>query len=241
MAGGKFDRQTGNVSLRTTRWSLIRRAAAGGPALEEWLSACWYPLYAWARHHDWSPEDSADAVQDFLTKICESGHLGRIDPARGRFRAWLVRSFANHLSSEWKRRTRRSKRINLVPLEADREAAESHYLRDMASVTGSDRVYSKAWALTLMDEALHRLERHFAERGQEEWFQALLPSLEGPLPVGEFEALAARMNSTPAAIRQMVVRFRKRYRQHLLDVASERLGISSEAALTIELRELLGN
>lgn len=38
-----------HASLRTTRWSLVQRAANGaGQALDEWAGASWYPLYTWA-------------------------------------------------------------------------------------------------------------------------------------------------------------------------------------------------
>jgi len=42
-----------------------------------------------------------------------------------------------------------------------------------------------------------------------------------------------------AALRQAAVRFRQRYRRILMDLASERLGITDEARLEAELRELL--
>jgi hypothetical protein len=52
--------------------------------------------------------------------------------------------------------------------------------------------------------------------------------------------MAAPLGLSAAALRQSMVRFRQRYRRMLLDVAGERLGITCEARLAVELRELLG-
>lgn len=229
------------TSLRTTRWSLVQRAARGDMAdLDQWARACWYPLYTWARQKELSPEDAADAVQDFLGKICTRGGLDKLDRSRGRLRSWLLAGFSNHLS---KRRThalrlKRGGGIKHVPV--DREGLEKFYQTDMSAVSDADKAYSRAWALTLMDEALGRLEDHYKAGGREDLFETLLPALESPLPDSTFEETAVRLGLSAAALRQAAVRFRQRYRRLLLDVAGERLGITCEARLAEELRDLMG-
>ena len=91
------------------------------------------------------------------------------------------------------------------------------------------------------DEALSRLEAYFEASGRMEWFATLLPVLEGPLPDMTYREAASRLGMNEAACRQAALRFRQRYRSLLLEVASERLGITCEARLAEELRELLGN
>jgi methylphosphotriester-DNA--protein-cysteine methyltransferase len=91
-----------------------------------------------------------------------------------------------------------------------------------------------------MDEALARLADHFAASGREELFEALLPALEEAPEEATYQEIAERLGLSAAALRQAAVRFRQRYRRLLLDVAGERLGITCEAQLAEELRELLG-
>jgi RNA polymerase sigma-70 factor (ECF subfamily) len=227
--------------LGTTRWSLVRRAATGGAALDQWVAACWYPLYTWARRREWSPEDAADAVQDFLGKICTKGSLSQADPSRGRFRSWLLTAFGNHLSSRRSNGRRQKRGGGATHLSLDLDGVEVLYQTDMAGTTDPTQAYLRAWALSLMDEALARLSDHFAASGRGELFEALLPALENSPEETTYRETAAGLGLSAAALRQAAVRFRQRYRRLLLDVAGERLGITCEAQLAEELRELLGN
>lgn len=242
MQGDGQSPRDARISLRTTRWSLVRRAAGGGPAaLDEWLRACWYPLYVWARQKEMSPEDAADAVQDFLGKICSRGLLEQVDPARGRLRSWLLAAFSNHLSKLHIRASRLKRGGGARHGMVDRRCLENFYQNDMAANIGPEKAYSRAWALTLMDEALARLEAHYESSGGREIFEALLPALEAPLAGCTYRETATRLGISAAALRQASVRFRQRYRSFLLDIAGERLGIHCEAKLAEELREWLGN
>jgi RNA polymerase sigma-70 factor (ECF subfamily) len=228
--------------LRTTRWSLVQRAAQfGGADLEEWVRASWYPLYAWARQNDWSPEDAADAVQDFLGKICNKGLLSQVDPVRGRFRSWLIAGFSNHLSSRQRHVLRLKRGGGMKQVPVDRLTLESFYQNDMTNVNDAGRAFSRAWALTLMDEALTRLADHYQAGGRGDLFEVLLPALEAPLAETTYQESAAALGLSGSALRQAAVRFRQRYRRLLLDVAGERLGVTCEARLAEELRELLGH
>ncbi|HSP44241.1 MAG TPA: hypothetical protein VLO11_15305, partial [Luteolibacter sp.] len=226
--------------LATTRWSLVRRAAAGTAALDEWIGSCWYPLYTWARQQNWSPEDAADAVQEFLGKICNRNLLADADPARGRFRAWLLTGFSNHLSNAARKTSSIKRGGQHNQKHIDLQTLEQIYHHDMAAVVDPAQAYTRAWAITLMDEALLRLEAYFKSRDRSDLFHALLPALESPLPDSSYEESAARLGMTGPALRQAALRFRQRYRRLLLDVAGERLGITCHARLREELRELLG-
>jgi len=235
-------RKKRNSSLRTTRWSLVQRAANGSAAdIDEWARACWYPLYAWARHKELSTEDAADAVQEFLGKVCTRNLLEQVSPARGRFRSWLLAGFSNHLSSRREHSSRHKRGGGLTHVSVDRNCLETFYRTDMAAVNDSERAYSRAWALTLMDEALARLADHYEAGGRGQLFEVLLPVLEAPFEQSTYRETSVRLGLNEATLRQAAVRFRQRYRRFLLDVAGERLGITCEARLAEELREWLGN
>jgi RNA polymerase sigma-70 factor (ECF subfamily) len=227
--------------LRTTRWSLVQRAARGNSAdIDEWAGTCWYPLYAWARKKELSTEDAADAVQEFLGKICTRNLLEQVNPARGRFRSWLLAGFSNHLSSRRSHALRRKRGGGFIHLSIDHDSLEKFYQTDMAAVNDAERAFSRAWALTLMDEALARLADHYEGGGRRELFEALLPALESPMAETTYQEVAGRLGMSGPALRQAALRFRQRYRRFLLDVAGERLGITCEARLAQELREWLG-
>ena len=227
--------------LATTRWSLVRRAATSGVALEEWVCSCWYPLYAWARQRKHPPEDAADAVQEFLGKICSRNLLSTVEPSRGKFRAWLLTGFPNHLSHGLRKATCQKRGSGAFHHHFDIQNLEQIYHHDMGEICDPAQAYTRAWAITLMDEALIRLEAYFKSRDQHNLFEVLLPALESPLSDTSYDEAAARLGMTGPALRQAALRFRQRYRKLLLDVAAERLGIHNEARLREELRELLGS
>ena len=88
----------------TTRWSIVTAAATDTPqreaALEALCATYWYPLYAFARRRGLEAADAEDAVQGFFADLLSRGDIGRADPTRGRFRAFLSGSFRHFLANE---------------------------------------------------------------------------------------------------------------------------------------------
>lgn len=239
-SGRLNDLRAANAVFTPTRWSLVKRASICGEALDSWIGLYWYPLYSWARHRGWQPEDAADAVQEFLGKIHRFRLLEQADPSRGRLRAWLLRSFSNHLNDTHRRERSLKRGGGVTHVTIDWQSAEAAYSADHSQVTDSDTVYARAWAMTVLEEALENLSSHYLETGRRDLFHALLPMLEVGSSQPSVSEMTAGLGMTPAAIRQAAVRFRQRYRQCLLDVAAKRLGITCEARLHQELRDLLG-
>jgi RNA polymerase sigma-70 factor (ECF subfamily) len=197
-------------------------------------------LYAWARHRGWLPEDAADEVQVFVEKVSRLQLLGRADPARGRLRSWLLKSFSNHLADTHRRNLRAKRGGGVTHVRIDWQTAELTYQDGHRQMVDSDRVFAHAWALTVIEEALELLAAHYRKTNREDLFHALLPSLEAPFPEKDYAEAAAYLGMTRPAMRQAAVRFRQRYRRCLLDVAATRLNITCEARLHEELRDLLG-
>ena len=61
--------------------------------------AYWAPLYGYLRRQGIRPADAEDLTQGFLSELIEGNFLNRPDPARGRFRAYLIgalRQYVGH-------------------------------------------------------------------------------------------------------------------------------------------------
>ena len=105
-----MDQEHGSMSgdpaqFRTTRWSVILVAAesqmpGSQEALTELCRDYWYPLYAFARRRGHAPYDAQDLTQGFFLALLKRRALKRADPARGKFRSFLLGSFKNFLSDE---------------------------------------------------------------------------------------------------------------------------------------------
>ncbi len=88
-----------------TRWSIIAAARDGGTpearqALAQLCEGYWYPLYAYIRRRGHSPEQAQDLTQEFFACLLERDWLGAADPAKGRFRAFLLACCKNFLANE---------------------------------------------------------------------------------------------------------------------------------------------
>ena len=98
----------GNRRFATTRWSVVLAAGANPSehadrALAELCTDYWYPLYTYVRRRGYGAEDARDLTQAFFARLLEKNGPTAADPARGRFRSFLLTSMKNFLASEWRR------------------------------------------------------------------------------------------------------------------------------------------
>src|SRR5512142_966517 len=89
-----------------THWSAVMSAGEGESteaqeALEQLCRVYWFPLYAYVRRRGYSPEDAQDLTQEFFAKLLTRHWLARADPARGRFRTFLLTALEYFLANEW--------------------------------------------------------------------------------------------------------------------------------------------
>jgi DNA-directed RNA polymerase specialized sigma24 family protein len=95
----------GTASFHTTRWTIVMKAAqsralGGQSASAQLYRNYWYPLYVFARRRGHSPEDAQDLTQGFFLHLVEQRALAGVDRLKGKFQAFLLASFQNHLSDE---------------------------------------------------------------------------------------------------------------------------------------------
>ena len=96
------DAQQGSSSpsregFATTHWSVVLAAGeAASPqsatALASLCETYWYPLCAFVRRQGHGPGDAQDLTQEFFLRFLEKEYIGLADPARGRFRTFLLSS-----------------------------------------------------------------------------------------------------------------------------------------------------
>ena len=90
----------------STRWSVIRRAQAGGPdarvALEQLVRRYEGFIAATLRRKRRPPDLTVDdARQEFLERLVKD--LPRVVEGRGKFRSWLGCALRSYLCNAWKR------------------------------------------------------------------------------------------------------------------------------------------
>ena len=95
-------------TFATTRWTMVTAAGAAGDrrsaaALEELCEIYWPPLYAYLRGRGYPAEQAQDLTQGFFARLLETDAIRSADPARGRFRAFLLTALKRYVINEYER------------------------------------------------------------------------------------------------------------------------------------------
>jgi RNA polymerase sigma-70 factor (ECF subfamily) len=201
--------------FQTTHWSLIQRAGGcaqdAANALEELCRGYWPPVYVFVRRRGFDVHTAQDLTQEFVTRLLDDGSLFRADPARGRFRSYLLGALEHFLANE-RQRSRAWKRGGRTLVFSFEDAEEDG--REALAPVDSDspeKVFERRWVETVIARVSARIRREYEAAGQEARFEALkvhLPDVHGPVSYTE---TAARLNLTVSAVKSAIHRLRRRY------------------------------
>jgi RNA polymerase sigma factor (sigma-70 family) len=227
--GGSSARQD---DFATTHWSVVlaagdRSAAVARQALAELCESYWYPLYVYVRRRVEGVHEAQDLTQAFFEQLLERGTFEAADPARGRFRAFLLTACKRFLINEWHKDRAAKRGGGRRLLSLDFESGESKLSLVASDTRSPEQLYDEKWAITLLERVMDQLRAEYAAKLRLAHFDTLKNYLAGS-PAGADYAQAARtigISETNAKV--AVHRMRKRYRELL----------RSEIAQTVERPE----
>ena len=200
----------------TTRWSLIVQARGGDgaarTALEALCGAYWFPLYAFVRRSGYAQHDAEDLTQAFFTHVLSSELISRAVPEKGRFRSFLLVSLRNFIAKEHVRQSAQRRGGGVRPLDFDEAAAEARLHALGPAALSPAAQFERDWALTLLEQALDRLEAEQRAMGKAALFARLRPLLRGGPERGDYETLAQELGIARGTLAVTVHRWQQRYR-----------------------------
>lgn len=206
-------------------------------ALEKLCRQYWFPVYAHIRHHGHAAEDARDLTQAFFLELIAQGGLGKADPTRGRFRTFLLTCVDHFVSDEHRRHAavRRGGKVDFISL--DDPVWETRFQSELAVSHTPREAFDRHWATTLLETALARLEAETRATGKARLFETLLPSLTGEAVEESYAAIAARLETSEAAIKMAVLRLRRRFAELVrLEIGQT---VADPAEIEAELNELM--
>jgi RNA polymerase sigma-70 factor (ECF subfamily) len=206
-------------------------------ALEELCRTYWYPLYAFARRQGNSKEDAEDLTQAFFARLLEKNYLEGVRSEKGKFRAFLLAAFKHFLANEWDRARREKRGGGATHLSLDWQDADERYGIDPAHQLSPDRLYDRAWAVTLLERVIVRLYDACAAEGKGRIFEQLKPFLMVGKSAIPYAQAAESLGLSEGAARVAVHRLRKQYRELLRQEITQTL--SDPAQVEEEMRALL--
>lgn len=234
------DARAGSAFL-TTRWTLVvgsqgRDTTVVSRALEELCQTYWRPVHAFIRRRGHAVHEAQDLTQEFFARLLASDGLQRADPARGRFRSFLLSAVKHFLANEWdKAKTlKRGGGEVLVPIRAGDDTTGLGV--EPAGGESPERAYDRQWALSVLDAVLDRMQREHAEAGKEAVFEALKGTLTTGRREVSYATLGAQLGLSEGAVKVVVHRLRQRYRAVLREEIASTLEDPSRAEE--ELKEL---
>lgn len=225
----------------TTQWSVVL-AARGGEntharqALETLCDAYWYPLYAYARRRGYDPDQARDVTQAFFADLLERQALHRLDPEKGRFRAFLLASIRNFFSHERDRERALKRGGGLQTVSLDVDDAERRFDLEPVGDLTPDQLFERRWGLTVMQRAMGRLRTEMRSGGRPQLFDSLQPYLTGG-DEAPYRQVAADNSMSEGAVKTAVHRLRQSYGRLLRQEIAETVVDPSE--VDDELRHLL--
>jgi len=227
----------------TTHWSVVLQARdqespQAGEALEQLCRAYWYPLYAYVRRKGYSPDDAQDLTQEFFARLLRGNFLHTVEQRKGRFRSFLLASFEHFLVKEWVRVTRQKRGGGQVLLSLDEEGAEARYALEPAGQLSPQKLYERRWAMTLLEQAMSRLEAECRQQGKSRLFEQAKNLLSGDAERPDYSPLAAVLEMSEGALRVAVHRLRQRYGALLREEIAQT--VASPAEVDEEVRCLFG-
>jgi RNA polymerase sigma factor (sigma-70 family) len=226
----------------TTIWSVVLAAgksdsAQAAEALEQLCRTYWYPLYVFVRRQGHAAHDAEDLTQEFFARFLEKEYFERADPARGRFRCFLLACLKNFLTEQHRHAGRLKRGGGQTLLAWDSQTAEERYQLEPADPATPEKIYDRRWALTLLEKTLARLGDEQAAAGKQQVFAQLKDYLWGEGGGTGYAEVAARLQMTEGTLKVAVHRLRQRYRELLREEVAHTVATAAET--DAELRYLI--
>ena len=207
----------------------------GREALANLCATYWPPLYAFIRRGGSSPHDAEDLTQEFFCQFLERDALKHAEPARGKFRSFLLACLKQFLAREHERAqaARRGGGRKLLTLDCP----ESQYSLELADTLTPEALFDRRWAATVLASTLEDLRGEYVRRQKAGLFEDLIGFLPGSQTEASRAELASRHNVSVGAIDVAIHRLRQRFGALLRQRIAQT--VSSEAEIDDELDYLM--
>ncbi|HRY51740.1 MAG TPA: sigma-70 family RNA polymerase sigma factor [Candidatus Paceibacterota bacterium] len=213
------------------------RSAQSANALEKLCQTYWYPLYAYVRRRGFAQHEAEDLTQEFFARFLAGDSVAKADPAKGRFRFYLLAALNHFLSDAWDHARRMKRAGNLHTVSIDVQVGEERFRLEPCHDWSPDRLYERRWALTVLEKVLTQLEHEYETRGKARLCQSLKPLLTGDEAGHSYAEIARELGIHEGALRVAVHRMRQRYGELFrMEVAQT---VSRPEEVAEEMRHLL--
>jgi RNA polymerase sigma-70 factor (ECF subfamily) len=222
---------------------MVQRAASGGSpeadaALDSLCRAYWQPLYCYVRRRGYAEQDAEDLTQAFFARLLEKDYLSEVDRRKGKFRSFLLAALEHFLANQW-RNGRAQKRGGGVSFISFENMTDETLFQPEEALASNDpgRIFEQQWALAVVRHAFGALEMECASGEESFLFNDLKSAVAYEDREASYAEIAARHQTTEAAVKMRVTRWRKRFGELL--AAELTKTVTTPEEVVEELRALI--
>ncbi len=228
----------------STQWGALLVAAADDAPSDHPNRTAWEylyrtycdPVYAFIRRSGHPRQAAQDLTQDFFLHLVRTDTVRNADPAKGRFRSFLLGALQNFLvdASRSREARKRGGGCRFVFLD-DPDTAENEYQLTAPAGQTPERLFEARWAGALVAEAFARLREEMAAVGKDRLFEALKDYVAGAEEIS-YQQTADALGLSLPALKSAIHRLRHRYGVLLRETVAGTVADPGEVAA--EMRHL---
>lgn len=226
----------------TTQWTQVLQARGDSSeakaALSDLCATYYAPAYAFIRQRAPDQDAACDLTQEFFAGLLARHGIDGADPARGRFRSFLLGA-VKHFLADRHDHAHRLKRGAGQPIESIDQGTDTSSVLQLSDpkAPSPDREFDRKWALTLLDRALGALAQEHQAAGKAGQFNALKPWLTGDTENISQADAARQLGLNESAVKVAIHRLRRRFRDIIKNEVRQTL--DDRAQMDEELHYLL--
>jgi DNA-directed RNA polymerase specialized sigma24 family protein len=206
------------ASFKTTCWTQVRQAKLdsddGREALANLCHAYYEPVIAFLRCKLGDADTAREMAHAFFAEILAGGGIARAEREQGRFRSYLLGAVKHYVSHQRESAQSQKRGGGALPVSLDDDASAMRTIPDARQIS-PDAAFDRQWALSVLAQAMSRLQSECAAEGKQTQFETLKPWLMGDAAHGDQAALAAACGMGLSALKMAVQRLRQRFRDCL--------------------------
>ncbi len=225
----------------TTRWTQVLAARGDSEtaraALSELCSAYYGPVVAFLTHTGCGDEEPREVAHEFFASLLRRDGLGGAEPARGRFRSYLLGAVKHHIANRCRHagREKRGGTAEHLPLQSGTDTTVELPLADDSPKP--EEIFDHEWAVAVVERALAAVESEAVEAGNGRQYAELKAWLSFDADPGSQAEASARLGVNEGAIKVAVHRLRRRFRESVRSEIAQTLPAGDDPEA--EMRHLI--
>jgi RNA polymerase sigma factor (sigma-70 family) len=217
----------GDGRMPVTHWSVVISAGNGADrALQILCQTYWYPVYAFIRRWPKDAEQAKDLTQAFFVHLLQNRRIARADPAKGKFRSFLLASARNYLLSQPKRPPEEPTPFGLAIEWHDAENRFQH--EPTASEAAPDKIFEQSFTMHLIQQTLDTLKLDCADLESKKRFDVLATLLAGKNPQMSQKQAAELLGISEEAVAKAVFDLRNRFKRTFREIVRQTVATYEE-------------